>query len=319
MGGNLYDRAAAVLPHQPDPAPAGPRGFWDTRAWHEPLQRFSQVTHLTVSAYNAQAERCLGPYFEHREQPLAKMLYEAGHWAPHGAATRLERRLARRAMQDGVYCKVRVGGALLLAAMPVFGEAKAAVGALVFGWVMGSFADPLVCEHLARRFNLQSAALWRAARLTSPVSGSKLRTNALLLETLARSIAYQVTASRAKDTFLATVSHELRTPLTAMLLRAQGLKRSQHMTHDGDQRALAVILQSASVQQKLIEDLLDASRSTAGNLIMETTGCDVASTLRAALDVVSTAAAAKNIALNIDIAHEPLLRQADPVRLQQLF
>jgi signal transduction histidine kinase len=68
-----------------------------------------------------------------------------------------------------------------------------------------------------------------------------------------------------KDQFLATVSHELRTPLTAILgwsAILSGTDVDAQMLHEG----LATIQRTASVQKKLIEDLLDVSRIQSGKL-----------------------------------------------------
>ena len=66
-------------------------------------------------------------------------------------------------------------------------------------------------------------------------------------------------ASIAKDEFLAVVSHELRTPLASMLGWASLLKEKK-LDASMSARAIDTIERSARAQQKIIEDLLDASR-----------------------------------------------------------
>ncbi|HEU4409896.1 MAG TPA: response regulator [Polyangiaceae bacterium] len=130
----------------------------------------------------------------------------------------------------------------------------------------------------------------------------------------ARALAEE--ASRAKDEFLAFVSHELRAPLNAILgwsqiLRADGLGEEKR------RRALEVIETNAGVQAKLIDDLLDVGRITAGKLRLQVGPTPLAGAVRAALDLVRPAAEAKGIALaaSLDDVGEV---QGDEGRLQQV-
>ena len=63
---------------------------------------------------------------------------------------------------------------------------------------------------------------------------------------------------RLKDALLAAVSHDLRTPLTSI----KGL--AHELSQDGDERA-AIIEEEADRLNRLVTDLLDAARMSAGN------------------------------------------------------
>src|SRR5262249_348617 len=63
-------------------------------------------------------------------------------------------------------------------------------------------------------------------------------------------------ANRVKDEFLATASHELRTPVNAILGWAQLLSDRQ-LDAEGTQRAAEVIVRNATLQSRLIDQLLD--------------------------------------------------------------
>jgi signal transduction histidine kinase len=77
-------------------------------------------------------------------------------------------------------------------------------------------------------------------------------------------------AVRVRDDFLAVAGHELRTPLAALLMQIQGLQRA---TQKGsavaiDQR-LGKAARSGARLERLIAQLLDVSRITAGRLRLE--------------------------------------------------
>ncbi len=123
-------------------------------------------------------------------------------------------------------------------------------------------------------------------------------------------------ANAAKDRFLATLSHELRTPLTP--LRA-GLDLLKSRLPGGEWRPiLAAMDRNLTQQSRLIDDLLDIARITAGKLSLEKRAVDLTLCLRTAVEMIEPRATFKNQLLDIDV-HDPfppLL--ADPERLQQV-
>lgn len=125
-------------------------------------------------------------------------------------------------------------------------------------------------------------------------------------------------ANRHKEEFLATLSHELRTPLNAILgyanmLRTPGTDAAAH------ERAAEVIERNAMMLAKLVSDILDVSRISAGKTRLNRKPCDVVAVLDAAVDVVQPAAHAKGVQIerDVDVDHAPMV--ADPDRLQQVF
>jgi signal transduction histidine kinase/CheY-like chemotaxis protein len=110
-------------------------------------------------------------------------------------------------------------------------------------------------------------------------------------------------ASRAKDEFLATVSHELRTPLNAILGWARILM--QPGARGRVDKGLAIIERNAQAQAKIIDDILDVSRIISGKLRLSVRAVDVASVIDATVDSIRPAAAAKGVALDVDIVLEP--------------
>jgi signal transduction histidine kinase/putative methionine-R-sulfoxide reductase with GAF domain len=122
-------------------------------------------------------------------------------------------------------------------------------------------------------------------------------------------------ASRLKDEFLSVVSHELRTPLAAMLgwvrvLRLDNGARAR--------RAIDTIERSGRAQEKLIDDLLDASRMITGRLRLELEPVELKRIVQAALETVRPAAEAKGVSIETSLGAPagPVLGDAD--RLQQV-
>jgi two-component system, chemotaxis family, CheB/CheR fusion protein len=135
-------------------------------------------------------------------------------------------------------------------------------------------------------------------------------------EQLARSAAES--ANHAKDEFLSMVSHELRNPLGAILGWAQ-LLRTQKFDEVRTAHALEVIEQSAKVQNRLIEDLLEVSAITLGKLRLNAQLLQLDVAITAAIDVVQLSATAKQIQIEWHFEPGAQTMMGDPDRLQQVI
>lgn len=124
-------------------------------------------------------------------------------------------------------------------------------------------------------------------------------------------------ANRMKDEFLATLSHELRTPLNAIVGWSRILRSGNVDAADLDE-GLAAIERNGQAQAQLIEDLLDISRITSGQLKLNVQKVDVAEVIEAALAAVAPAAQAKGVRIHkvLDSLAGPV--SGDPARLQQV-
>ena len=133
---------------------------------------------------------------------------------------------------------------------------------------------------------------------------------------LARSAAEK--ALRAKDEFLSTLSHEIRQPLNAVLGWTRILRDRNDVDPDLLRRALQIIDRNATVQARMIDDLLDMARIVAGKLRLDMQPCDLLSVTVAAVDVVTPAATSKRIALRTTLDPNVPRVLGDPARLQQV-
>lgn len=125
-------------------------------------------------------------------------------------------------------------------------------------------------------------------------------------------------ASRMKDEFLATLSHEIRTPLNAILGWAV-LLRGGRVTPDGAAQGLEIIERNARLQAQMIEDLLDMSRIISGKLRLDVQRLDLSDVIRTAAETVESAAAARDIRVQLVLDPQTGPVSGDPNRLQQVF
>jgi signal transduction histidine kinase/CheY-like chemotaxis protein len=185
-----------------------------------------------------------------------------------------------RASSRDLHQKARAAGRIM-----AFGVLPLAVNGVVKGVI--AFAQPI-----GHRFDADD----RAYYATLSLHCSQALERAILLETAREAAARAEAANRLKDEFLSTVSHELRTPLTAITGWVHML-RSGSAPADRRDHALAVIERNARAQAKLIGDLLDVSRITAGRLQLNVAPIDPTTFIEMAIDSVKPAAEAKGVRL----------------------
>lgn len=135
-------------------------------------------------------------------------------------------------------------------------------------------------------------------------------------ECLLRSEAQRINI--LKDEFLATLSHELRTPLNAILGWSQMLMRG-NIDEAGIKQAAQVLNRSATIQKKLIDDLLDMSRIISGKLRVQIGEVDPVMLVNDAVETVKASADAKRISINVRIEPEVGIIFGDHHRLQQVL
>ena len=125
-------------------------------------------------------------------------------------------------------------------------------------------------------------------------------------------------SNRMKDDFLGIVSHELRTPLSAILGWARMLRRGMLTSPQARERALDAIERNASLQARLVDDLLDVSRIVSGKLAFDMTPVDLAAIIEAAIDSVRPSLLSKGLEIGTTLASERVTVLGDARRLQQV-
>jgi signal transduction histidine kinase len=135
----------------------------------------------------------------------------------------------------------------------------------------------------------------------------------------AQEIEMDVEAAHVQQVqFLAMVAHELRNPLMPLRLAAQMLGRART-----DERIFAklqgTIADQVAHMSRLIGDLLDGSRISAGKFRLQRAELDLAHALDLAIHTCRPAMDAKQQRLRIDVPQGPLNVFGDQVRLVQVF
>jgi signal transduction histidine kinase len=123
-------------------------------------------------------------------------------------------------------------------------------------------------------------------------------------------------ASGAKDEFLAMLSHELRNPLQA-ISSSVWLMGRQAPGGDIGGRALEIVKRQTEHLTRLVNDLLDVARLTAGKIAIEPQSVDLADAVRRCVNGLT--AAGKIDDHTVQVEAEPLWLRADPARLDQML
>ncbi|HZF02902.1 MAG TPA: ATP-binding protein [Patescibacteria group bacterium] len=124
-------------------------------------------------------------------------------------------------------------------------------------------------------------------------------------------------ANRAKDEFVTMVAHELRTPLTAILGWSAAMSDARLGPALAD-RALEAIRRNATLQARVIADLVDLSRLGRGRLSLHLDTVDLRIVIDAAVEAVAVTAGARGIKMATELASGCPQVRGDAARLQQV-
>jgi len=122
--------------------------------------------------------------------------------------------------------------------------------------------------------------------------------------------------AQLKDEFLATLAHELRNPLAPLrnvsaILRMEQLSQTaQHATGVMERQILQLV--------RLIDDLMDVSRITRGQLTLRKERVDLRSIIESAVETAQPQLTSAGVTLTLDIPAAPLMLDADATRISQV-
>ena len=126
-------------------------------------------------------------------------------------------------------------------------------------------------------------------------------------------------ADRRKDEFLAMLGHELRNPL-APIRNALFLMKLHGPKEAGDAERLRVMMDRQLTHiARLVDDLLDVSRITQGKFELRTEPVDIRDAVAHAVDEVRPFLDERQHTLEFNLPPGPVVVEADPVRLEQVF
>lgn len=124
-------------------------------------------------------------------------------------------------------------------------------------------------------------------------------------------------ADRRKDEFLATLAHELRNPL-APISNAVSILKVTGSNPEVLARATDMIERQTAHLVRLVDDLLDLSRISRGQMELRRRHVEVASIIHQAVEVCKPVADSLRHEIIVELPPRPLYLDADQVRLVQV-
>lgn len=148
--------------------------------------------------------------------------------------------------------------------------------------------------------------------------GKLARVVGLAVDTTQRRLAEEVLidADRKKDEFLAMLAHELRNPIAAISAAASILLRSE-VTEDKARFAKESLIKRVVQLTRLIEDLLDVSRITAGKIQLHREPTELSFPVAAAIEACRSEFEEREQTLNVRM-EEGVFVSGDVVRIEQI-
>lgn len=131
-------------------------------------------------------------------------------------------------------------------------------------------------------------------------------------------------AIRLRDDFLSIASHELKTPMTALHMQLDGVMRAAQRRSGEELRESVVAktqvaLVSVRRMTKLINQLLDVSRITAGRLTLQPEDVDVSELVRSVVSQFQDEMDRAGSVVRLHLPAGPLLGRWDPLRVEQIL
>ena len=124
-------------------------------------------------------------------------------------------------------------------------------------------------------------------------------------------------ADRQKDQFLAAVAHEFRSPL-AVLTNVAHILRSPQVGAVAQQRAVDALGRQTTHMVRLVEDLLDVSRVSRGEVSLRREAVDLQTVFSRAVEMGLALVESRKHHLEVAPFPEPLWVNGDPTRLVQV-
>jgi PAS domain S-box-containing protein len=178
----------------------------------------------------------------------------------------------------------------------------------------------LVFEFRVLRADGTQPWLHLRAQATVDAQGKPLRASGVVIDITERRQFEQAQreADRNKDDFIAVVAHELRNPL-APIRNALHVLRQREPRDATAEWCHEVLERQVGQMTRLLDDLLDMSRLSRGQLRLQLAPMSLAAAIEHALETAAPAIESGRHALAVSLPQEPLHLEGDLMRLAQVF
>ena len=207
-----------------------------------------------------------------------------------------------------------------------FGQREVATGVAILSaiaaWATVSGWGPFVMQSENESLLVLQMFMATIAAMTLPVAAlvwerkAVEQERAVLLDRERAARAEAEAANHAKDEFLAMLSHELRNPLAAIGNATQALVEFEGQ-HSFAGRAVEIIKRQTRHLTRLVDDLLDVGRVTAGKVVLTRERVNLADAVERSLAACADAGRLQDHRTDVELA--PVWVNADPDRLSQVI
>ena len=119
----------------------------------------------------------------------------------------------------------------------------------------------------------------------------------------------QMKSERMKAELITNVSHDLKTPLTSIINYVDLLQKAE--TPEQREEYLQVLSRQSQHMKKLVEDLMEMSKASSGNVTVELTKVDAAEAVNQALGEFADKLSAARLQVMLQLPKNPVQIQAD--------
>lgn len=135
---------------------------------------------------------------------------------------------------------------------------------------------------------------------------------------LQSAIEDKMKSERFKTELITNVSHDIKTPLTSIVNYVDLIKK-ENCENEKINEYIEVLDRQSNRLKKLIEDLVEASKASTGNLTVELTKCNLSVLINQAVGEFSEKFEAKNLQVIQSVENQELYILADGRRLWRVF
>lgn len=137
-------------------------------------------------------------------------------------------------------------------------------------------------------------------------------------EGITAAVEKQMKSERFRTELITNVSHDIKTPLTS-IINYVDLIQKEDIQNENLQEYIEVLDRQSNRLKKLIEDLMEASKASTGNLPVQMEDCDVSVLLTQLIGEYEEKLSDRNLELVVQNIAEPVMVKADGRYLWRVF